>query len=72
MTNPINDNTNDVMKDIAAYTVPEQYDMTYEELKALIDISLKYSRSSILASIIRFFPSLSILHSLNTIIIIKN
>lgn len=39
MTNTINDNTNDVMKDIAAYTVPEQYDMTYEELKALIEIS---------------------------------
>ena len=35
MTNQIND----ILKDIAAYTVPEQYDMTYEELKALIDIS---------------------------------
>lgn len=43
MTNQINDNTNDVMKDIAAYTVPEQYDMTYEELKALIDISGTHS-----------------------------
>lgn len=30
---------NDILKDIAAYTVPEQYDMTYEELKALIEIS---------------------------------
>lgn len=39
MTNQIND----VMKDIAAYTVPEQYDMTYEELKALIDISGTHS-----------------------------
>lgn len=35
MTNQIND----ILKDIAAYTVPEQYDMTYEELKALIEIS---------------------------------
>lgn len=39
MTNQIND----ILKDIAAYTVPEQYDMTYEELKALIDISGTHS-----------------------------
>lgn len=39
MTNQIND----ILKDIAAYTVPEQYDMTYEELKALIEISGTHS-----------------------------
>lgn len=54
MTNQINDNTNDVMKDIAAYTVPEQYDMTYEELKALIDISGTHSSRVIKALYIAF------------------
>lgn len=54
MTNQINDNTNDVMKDIAAYTVPEQYDMTYEELKALIDISGTHSSRVIKALYMAF------------------
>ena len=54
MTNPINDNTNDVMKDIAASTVPEQYDMTYEELKALIEISGTHSSRVIKALYMAF------------------
>lgn len=54
MTNPINDNTNDVMKDIAAYTVSEQYDMTYEELKALIEISGTHSSRVIKALYMAF------------------
>lgn len=50
MTNQIND----ILKDIAAYTVPEQYDMTYEELKALIEISGTHSSRVIKALYMAF------------------